>query len=104
MSYGEIRSKILSKVAEVALTVEKLDDPELKKFRITTCEGCKVFNPDGRTCGICTCPMDAKAGILTNKNPLHLFRHELTHCPLGKWNDKEVANHYRKLDGKELLK
>ncbi len=30
-------------------------------------------------------------------------RSEVTHCPEGRWGDIEIANHYRKLDGLELL-
>lgn len=102
MSYRDLKNKILAKVALEVLTVEKLNDPELEADRIKTCEGCPMMNSD-RRCGICTCFIDAKAGLKVNKNPEKFLRYEVTHCPLGKWNDKDLANHYREMDGKKLL-
>lgn len=103
MNYGEIKNKVLSKVAGLVLEVEPLNDDELKAKRIQTCESCPMFDADARRCKICTCFIDAKAGIKINKNPKKLFRHEVTHCPLGKWDDKDLANHYRQIDGEKLL-
>jgi len=103
MSYRELKNKILSDAAGMLLEVEALNDDELKAQRIATCESCPNFDAENRRCKICTCFIDAKAGIKTNRNPLKLFRIELTHCPLGKWDDKYVANKYRSLDGKPLL-
>jgi hypothetical protein len=48
---------------------------------------------------MCTCFIDAKAGIKVNLNPNKLMRKEITHCHLGKWDDKDLANYYREIDG-----
>lgn len=104
MSYRELKNKILAKVAGVILEVEPLNDDDLKAERISICESQKTcFDAENRMCTICTCFIDAKAGIKVNKNPLKLFRYEVTHCPLGKWGDKDLANHYRQIDGENLL-
>lgn len=47
--------------------------------------------------------MDIKTKLEVYRNAKKL-RNEITHCPLGKWGDKQIANIYRKIDGKELLK
>lgn len=101
MSYREIKNKLLSKVAGLVLEVEKLNDPELKEFRIKTCESNagKCFDEVNRRCKMCTCFIDAKAGIKVNLNPNKLMRKEITHCHLGKWDDKDLANYYREMDG-----
>lgn len=103
MSYRALKNKILSNVAGIALEIEKLNDPELEAFRLKTCESCPMMDKEDRRCKICTCFIDAKVGIKINRNPLKLMRSELTHCPLGKWDDKDVANHYRAMDKKQLL-
>lgn len=102
MSYREIKNKVLSKVAGLVLETEPLNDDELKAKRLSICNSCPNLDSD-RRCKICTCFVDAKVGIKVNKNPLKLFRSEVTHCPIGKWDDKDLANHYRKIDGKNLL-
>ncbi|NOT38073.1 MAG: hypothetical protein HOP11_11925 [Saprospiraceae bacterium] len=103
MIYRELKNKVLSNVAGLVLTVENLNDPELEAKRKATCEGCPMMDQENRRCKICTCYIDAKVGIKVNHNPLKLMRSEITHCPLGKWDDVDVANHYRKIDNKTLL-
>jgi len=103
MSYRDLKNKVLSKVAGLVLEVEKLNDKELEQERISICESCPLMDSN-RRCKICTCFIDVKAAIKVNKNPDKFFRHEITHCPLGKWNDKDIANHYRVLNQENLLK
>lgn len=81
-----------------------LDDVpfDVSEFRYQTCKTCDKRKPETDQCGICNCFLKLKSGSKTNINPLRA-RTEITHCPLGKWNDKEIANHYRELDGKPAL-
>ncbi|MEP7197274.1 MAG: hypothetical protein ABI851_12200 [Saprospiraceae bacterium] len=103
MSYIDYKNKILAGIAGFVLEVERLNDKGLEAERLATCEGCPMMDKINRQCKICTCFIDAKVGIKVNHNPLKLFRPEVTHCPLGKWNDKDLANHYRQIDGLKLL-
>lgn len=115
MSYRELKNKILSKAAGLILEVEKLNDPEIFKQRIEACKSCKMLDVENERCKICTCFIQAKAALKVNKkvemkiNELTGLEYpvikgtELTHCPLGKWNDKDIANHYRKEEGKTII-
>ncbi|HNC36748.1 MAG TPA: hypothetical protein PLD32_09285 [Saprospiraceae bacterium] len=105
MSYTALKNKVLSKVAGLVLEVEPLTDDVLRQDRLRKCEGNAglCFDAENRRCKICTCYVEAKASIKVNRNPLKGMRHEVTHCPLGKWDDKGLANHYRELDGLPLL-
>lgn len=95
--------EILKGAAKVVLSDVEHNDYDLFQQRISTCEGCDKFNAEERTCGVCGCFMDIKAGLTTNRNPEKNLRIEFTHCPLGRWNDKHIANYYRLLDNISLL-
>lgn len=88
--------------ARALLAKDEHGKPDLTEFRIKTCEACREFDAEERTCTVCGCFIDIKAELKTNRNPLKL-RTEITHCPFGRWNDKDTANHYREIDGKPLL-
>lgn len=105
MNYTDLKNKVLSKVAGLALEVEPLDDNELKAKRIEVCESNagSCFDAQNRKCKMCGCYIDAKAGIKINRNPKQGMRSEVTHCPLGKWDDLELANHYRVMDNLKVL-
>lgn len=105
MSYIEIKNKLLSKVAGFVLGIEKLNDPELKEFRIKTCESNagKCFDEVNRRCKMCICFNPCLSIDKTNYNPNKLMRIEITHCDLGKWDDKDLANYYRELDGENKI-
>ena len=90
-------------IARTLFTVERLNDTEEEVRRISICEACPNFKENSRVCGICLCYMDEKTKLKVNLNATKA-RHEQTHCPIGKWGDIEIANHYRNLDNKELLK
>lgn len=96
--------KFVKDQAAFFLTEEPLDDKEEENKRVSICESNagKCFNKKLRECRLCGCIVDNKAKALRNHN-LKKFRIEVTHCPKGLWNDVEIANHYRKLDGKFLL-
>lgn len=89
--------------AKAALAVEEHGDQELTAARMNTCRACPNFQAESQQCGICWCYMDVKTTLLRNRNPHAMGRTEVTHCPEGRWGDVEIANHYRKLDGLELL-
>lgn len=97
-----IMHEILKLAADTALVVERAG-PETKAERLEVCERCPFLNKKSRKCRVCGCYVDIKTGTIKNRNPEKL-RNEFTHCPKGKWNDKELANQYRKIDGLKPLK
>ena len=94
---------VLVKGIRTALLVEDLNDPELQEWRYDRCKTCPFYNAETDQCGICSCFMAAKTTLRVNRNPKKFMRSEVTHCPVGNWDDKEVANIYRKIDGLPLL-
>jgi len=106
MGIQEIKNRVLHLIAENAI-VKDLADEATVKFRKPICEGCPRNNKEeNRPFGVCLdcgCFLDLKVTSKINYNPKRL-RNEITHCPNGFWNDKETANIYREMDGKELLK
>ena len=53
-------------------------------------------------CAGCGCLIPEKCKSKTNRTAKRPMG-EVTHCPYGKWADKELANYYRGLDGLDLL-
>ena len=102
MPINEIKDTIKKFLAEELIVVERHDDPVLEFIRLNKCKNCDRYDSKKDKCGVCGCLMSVKSKTLTNRNPTKL-RIETTHCPLGRWNDKETANHYRVIDNKELL-
>jgi len=72
------------------------------KIRMGICETCDQFNKERKICMICKCFMEVKTTMKIHKN-IPKMRSEVTHCPLGKWMDKDIANQYRTIDQLELL-
>ena len=99
---NKIYTRFLKAGAKIVFEVELLKDPALVEFRMNTCRGCDLLDPEDLTCGVCGCFMDVKTTQKLSRN-LKKLRTETTHCPEGLWNDKEVANHYRQIDGLEPL-
>jgi hypothetical protein len=99
---NKLLTQILKKGADVAFKVEPLNDPVLESFRMDTCMSCDLLDPADVSCTVCGCFMDVKTKHKISRN-IKKLRVEVTHCPRGKWNDKEVANHYRQIDGLEPL-
>lgn len=95
---------IVKKGARAVLSAGEHNDPALTLARMNTCKKCPNFNAETMQCGVCGCYMDVKTTLLRNRNPYAAGRVEVTHCPEGRWNDLEIANYYRAIDGKELLK
>lgn len=73
------------------------------EMRMATCITCPDFQGKNKMCGVCGCFLEVKTKSLTNRSKKRPTG-ETTHCPLGKWGDKETANYYRSVDGLELLK
>lgn len=94
---------IAKAAADKILGGEKLNNLHIVEARMKTCLECPNFNTENERCRICLCFMEIKTTYLTSLNPAK-GRYEKTHCPLGKWGDLDIANYYRELDGKELLK
>jgi hypothetical protein len=70
--------------------------------RMSVCLNCEHRDPEENKCNVCTCFLDLKTGSRVNWRPSK-NRNEITHCPIGKWNDKEIANEYRRMDGLQPL-
>ena len=101
MGIQEIKRNALRLLAETLIVKDQVGGEEAaKRFRV--CVMCEYRNEKENVCDVCGCFLDLKTSAKTNWNARKL-RNEITHCPLGKWNDKETANIYREMDGKELL-
>lgn len=95
---------VLKKSASIVLSAGEHNDEALTLSRMNTCKRCENFNSETMQCGICGCYMDVKTTLLRNRNPYAAGRVEITHCPQGRWGDLDIANYYRGIDGKELIK
>lgn len=105
MGIQEIKNRVLHLIAETVIVKEETDiETAIKRSLI--CGGCerndKTENGPYGVCMDCKCFLDLKPKSKTNWNPKK-NRNEITHCPNGFWNDKDIANIYREMDGKELL-
>jgi hypothetical protein len=83
------------------LVLEQVEQP-VADMRWKTCWHCDQMDHSNKTCRTCGCYIEVKIWSKTSRSPARPMG-ELTHCPLGKWEDKEVANHYRAEDGKPPL-
>lgn len=84
----------------VLVTGEVAGDEAAKRF--SACLECDKRNAAQNKCEVCGCFLDVKTKAKSNWNARRL-RNEITHCPLGKWEDLNTANMYRQMDGKEFL-
>lgn len=82
-----------------------LNDPLLSAQRLKTCKKNAgiCYRPKEDVCTECVCLMKIKVTYEMHRDPL-TGQTQITHCPLGKWKDKDIANHYRELNNKPLLK
>lgn len=101
MGIQEIKNIALRLIAGNVIVREKVGAKK-QEARMAVCFGCPSRDEKQNVCDVCGCFLDLKTGAKTNWNAKK-FRNEITHCPLGKWNDKDTANIYREMDGKELL-
>lgn len=98
----ELTDRIKYFLAETLIIKQKADD-QTKTERLAVCEVCEHRDPENEKCRVCGCFLELKAGTAVNWNPKK-NRNEITHCPEGRWNDKDTANEYRQIDGLKLLK
>jgi len=91
----------LKAAAKVALSVEQLEDKTIADERISICSTCENRDAKNDKCKVCGCYLEIKTQLKTNINPIYGV--EVTHCPLGKWGDTEIANHYRARRGQQLI-
>ena len=94
MSWFEEAKKI---AAATVLVMEHVDQPTAQA-RMDVCDTCEWNDRASKKCSICGCFLENKVwSKISRSKPRPLG--ELTHCPRGKWNDKDIADHYRALDG-----
>jgi len=104
---GKLTDKIAKEAANILLSVEDHNNPELTAFRLDICNSCILHNNERKICNSCGCFTEVKAKLKSNIAAKRFSKGhfiEETHCPMGYWNDKELANKYRKLYGLTLLK
>lgn len=66
-------------------------DLETIKLRQEACMGCdKNVN---NVCQVCKCYIDLKVRSKVNRDKKG--KKEITHCPLGKWNDKLIVTYIK---------
>lgn len=87
--------------AEKVLVLEQADQATADA-RWHTCWYCEQMDHEKKICKTCGCYLEIKIWAKTSRAPNRLTG-EITHCPLGKWNDLEITNYYRTEDGKEPL-
>lgn len=98
---GGILEEIKRLLAEKLIVREKTS-PEIAKERYEVCLTCNFRDKKQDVCTQCGCFLDLKTNAAKNWNARR-NRNEITHCPLGKWSDLEITNHYREIDGKPLI-
>lgn len=88
--------------AATVLVKEKIDDPVVADFRGRVCTRCTKLDRAALKCSLCGCYLKVKVWSKVNRSPARPLG-EVTHCPLGKWHDTDIANHYRAADGQPPL-
>lgn len=89
--------EVKKKGVELILIVEKLDreaDAETIRFRKMQCDSCPFRVND--KCGICKCYIELKVETKVNRNKYG--KKEITHCPEGRWKDKQIQLYYSSLN------
>ncbi len=95
------KDKALQLAASKILVIEEVDQEEADR-RMSICRACPKLNQENSRCTECGCFMEVKTKCRVNRSPARPLG-EVTHCPLGKWGDLEIVNHYRAIDGKVNL-
>jgi len=85
--------KLLVKMADSVLVKQKHHNIVLKQYREAQCRQCEHFDEENLECKACGCLLDVKWESLVNVK-ISTGRAEITHCVKGRWNDKELADHY----------
>lgn len=87
----------IAKLAASTVLVEEKVEPDVAAWRMQICQGCDRLQESNLRCKVCGCYLEVKTFSKVNLNKRG--QQEITHCPLGRWNDLEVANQYRKING-----
>lgn len=90
------------KLAAAPTLVREKVDADTARRRATVCTDCDRLDRKRMKCTVCGCYLKVKVWAKVNRTRARPFG-EVTHRPLGKWGDLDVANHYRAIDGKPLL-
>lgn len=90
------------RVAAAAVLVREKVDAATADFRGRVCTACSRLDREKLRCKECGCYLKSKVWAKVNRSPARPLG-EVTHCPLGKWRDRDIANHYRAIDGKPPL-
>lgn len=88
---------VKKKGVELLVIVEKLDreaDAETIRWRTNICNSCP--NKVNDKCGICKCYIELKVETKVNRNKYG--KKEITHCPEGRWKDKQIQLYYSSLN------
>ena len=85
---------ILELAVKKLLVDEEHGDQAVTDQRWSACLSCQKFKKTNLTCVKCGCYLNVKIPAKVNFNIKH-GEYEVTHCPLGKWNDKELAEYYK---------
>ena len=103
MSLANFTNKIIkelgSKIGSL-LVEEPLNNPIIEEARKNKCRGsadikpCLFYKKDTDQCKVCSCFIDVKASAKTNYS-LKKNEIEITHCPMGWWEDADIAHKYR---------
>lgn len=87
--------KLAAELAGGVLVIEETTDFALINFRREQCVACPNMDKKNKMCKICTCFLSEKTKSITNRTLTGEV--QVTHCPIGNWNDKEIADHYNNL-------
>ncbi len=90
------------RIAANTVLVMENTDQATADMRWAICETCEWNDRVHVKCSICGCYLASKVWSKYSRS-LNRPLGELTHCPMGKWHDMDIANHYRQLDGQPPL-
>lgn len=89
-------------LAAAKILVVEEGDQQTADMRWQICYPCEYRDQTENVCTLCGCPISAKIWSKISRSLARPFG-EVTHCPMGKWNDKEITNYYRQVDGEPPL-
>jgi hypothetical protein len=85
------------------LVTEYLTDRTVINMRQKRCKGnptdgtppCMFYNEARDQCKVCKCFIKEKSEAKLNYDPLRNGEIVITHCPMGYWDDNDIAELYR---------
>lgn len=103
MSIKDFSNNLLKELGGLAgkLLVETtIDNPEITEYRKNQCRGngdkkpCMFYKKETDQCRVCKCFIEVKSEAKTNFS-VKSGEIEITHCPMGWWEDADIAHKYR---------